>query len=82
MSVKDREKFRWSLEEYLQFPYGAERDKSHHVEEKMKEWGELLFNQVFAECDFDPYPHTFYQEAVREGLGTCELIKLPRTQHS
>jgi len=37
LSVEDREDLRWYLEEYLQFPYGAERFKAERVEKKMKE---------------------------------------------
>jgi len=73
LSVEDREALRWYLEEYLQFPYGAERFKAERVEKKMKEWGKSIFEQVFAKCDFDPDPRSLYQEAVRAGLENCEL---------
>ncbi|MCD6210898.1 MAG: CHAT domain-containing protein [Methanophagales archaeon] len=73
LSVEDREALRWYLEEYLQFPYGAERFKAERVEKKMKEWGKSIFEQIFAECDFDPDPRSLYQEAVRAGLENCEL---------
>jgi len=65
LSVEDREALRWYLEEYLQFPYGAERFKAEQVEKKMKEWGKSIFEQIFAKCDFDPDPRSLYQEAVR-----------------
>ena len=73
LSVEDREALRWYLEEYLQFPYGAERFKAEQVEKKMKEWGKSIFEQIFAKCDFDPDPRSLYQEAVRAGLENCEL---------
>jgi tetratricopeptide (TPR) repeat protein len=73
LSVEDRKELRWYLEEYLMFPYGAERNRARAVERKMDEWGESLFNQVFVKGDKDPDPRAFYQEAVREGLEQCEL---------
>ena len=73
LSVEDRKALRWYLEEYLQFPYGAERFKAERVEKKMKEWGKSIFEQIFAKCDFDPDPRSLYQEAVRAGLENCEL---------
>jgi len=73
LTIEDRKELRWYLEEYLQFPYGAEEYKAQKVEEKMKVWGESLFTQVFAKCDFDPDPRTLYHEAVRQGLNDCEI---------
>jgi hypothetical protein len=73
LSVEDREDLRWYLEEYLQFPYGAERFKAERVEKKMEEWGKSIFEQIFAKCDFDSDPRSLYQEAVRTGLEKCEL---------
>jgi len=73
LTLKILKRLTWYLEEYLLFPYGAERDKAQKVEKEMKEWGESLFNQVFTKCDCDPDPHFLYQEAVKKGLDTCEL---------
>ena len=73
LRVEDRGELRWYLEEYLQFPYGAEESRARRVEDKMAEWGEALFAQVFPKAEADPDPRGFYQEAVREGLEQCEL---------
>ncbi|MDP2727497.1 MAG: hypothetical protein Q8P59_08115, partial [Dehalococcoidia bacterium] len=73
LSTSDRDDLRWYLEDYLQFPYGAEPYRAKQVEEKMAQWGEALFAQVFAKSDFRPDPLAFYEEAVREGLEGCEL---------
>jgi len=73
LTLKILKKLTWYLEEYLSFPYGAERDKARKVEKEMKEWGETLFNQVFQKCDFDPDPYFLYKEAAKKGLDTCEL---------
>ena len=73
LSSEDRRELRWYLEEYLQFPYGAEESHARRVEEKMGEWGEALFSQVFPKVEADPDPRAFYQEAVRAGLEQCEL---------
>ncbi|MBU7028292.1 MAG: tetratricopeptide repeat protein [Theionarchaea archaeon] len=73
LTVEDQEELRWYLEDYLMFPYGAERDHAHTLEEKMERWGESLFSQVFPHCDFYPDPQLLYHEAVREGLDNCEL---------
>lgn len=73
LSPKDRNELRWYLEDYLQFPYGAEAYRARLVEQEMAEWGESLFEQVFIKAETDPDPRGFYQEAVREGLDQCEL---------
>ena len=73
LSPEDREELRWYLEEYLDFPYGGERDRAQQVEKKMTEWGESLFKQIFIQDDSDSNPFMFYCEAVREGLERCEL---------
>jgi len=73
LTTEDRKDLRWYLEQYLQFPYGAERQRAQQVENKMARWGESLFKQVFAKGDEDPDPRAFYQEAVREGLEQCEI---------
>jgi len=69
----DRNELRWYLEDYLSFPYGAEREHAARVEERMKEWGEALFRQVFPRLDCDPDPRAFYRDAVPAGLQDCEL---------
>ena len=73
LSAADRKELRWYLEEYLDFPYGAERNRAEKVEARMDEWGESLYAQVFASGDVENNPHPFYHEAVREGLEQCEL---------
>ena len=73
LSVEDRGELRWYLEEYLQFPYGAEEDHARRVERQIAEWGKSLFSQVFPKGETDPDPRGFYQEAVRAGLEQCEL---------
>jgi len=73
LTLRILKRLTWYLEEYLLFPYGAERDKAQKVEQEMKEWGESLFNQVFPQGNYDPDPHFLYQEAVKRGLDTCEL---------
>jgi tetratricopeptide (TPR) repeat protein len=73
LSADDRRELRWYLEEYLQFPYGAEESHARRVEENMAQWGEVLFSQVFPKAEADPDPRSFYQEAVRAGFDQCEL---------
>lgn len=70
LSVEDRQKLRWYLEDYLQFPYGAEEYRARQVERRMEEWGESLFKQIF---DSESDTRLFYHEAVREGYERCEL---------
>jgi len=70
---RERGELRWYLEEYLRFPYGAERERAARVEQEMQQWGESLFAQLFTKAAFDPDPRALYQEAVREGLDQCEL---------
>ena len=72
LTTQDREELRWYLEEYLDFPYGAERDRARQVERRMELWGEALFSQLFLN-DYGPEPGIFYQEAVVDGLDNCEL---------
>jgi tetratricopeptide (TPR) repeat protein len=73
LAPEDRRELRWYLEDYLGFPYGAERERAAAVEKRMAAWGESLFEQVFAKGGTDPDPRAFYQEAVREGLERCEI---------
>ncbi|HEY9231104.1 MAG TPA: CHAT domain-containing protein, partial [Blastocatellia bacterium] len=73
LAVADHLELRWYLEEFLQFPYGAERYRAEQIEHKMEQWGEALFRQVFVKLPTDPDPRGFYQEAVRTGLEHCEL---------
>jgi len=73
LTAKARKELRWYLEDYLQFPYGAERDRASIVEDEMARWGESLFRQVFVEGETKPDPYLFYHEAVREGLEQCQL---------
>ncbi len=70
----DRSELRWYLEEYLGFPFGAERFRAEQVQKKMEGWGEELFRQVFLQSDAPlTGPVIYYQEAVRSGLDQCEL---------
>ena len=73
MSDTDRTNLRWYLEQFLGFPYGAERDRAQKIEHKMEQWGRALFRQVFTKAEVDPDPHAYYQEAVRQGLDNCQL---------
>lgn len=73
LNREDRKELRWYLEDYVIFPYGAERYRAERLENRMAELGESLFNQVFIKGEHDPDPRSFYQEAVREGLDRCEL---------
>src|SRR3990172_5834440 len=73
LSSNDRKELRWYLEEYLEFPYGAERDRAQRVVRNLEHWGSALFSQVFSQVDKEPNPRMFYQEAVREGLENCLL---------
>lgn len=73
LSDEDRQELRWYLEEYLEFPYGAERDRAQEVERKIAIWGAALFGQIFAKSDLEPNPERFYQEAGHDGLNNCEL---------
>jgi hypothetical protein len=73
LTEADHAELRWYLEDFLQFPYGAERDRALALEKRMAGWGEALFEQVFPKAAGDPDPRGFYQEAVREGLRSCEL---------
>lgn len=43
MSLADRNEFRWYLEEFILFPFGAELKKAEKIEQKIIQWGELLF---------------------------------------
>lgn len=78
-TVEDRTELRWYLEEFLGFPYGAERWRAQQLEDKMQHWGESLFQQVFAELTTNPDPRELYEEAVREGIDQCELCLVPVT---
>jgi tetratricopeptide (TPR) repeat protein len=73
LTPEHRKSLRWYLEDYLRFPYGAEAYRAQQVEARMAEWGAALFRQLFPKLTDDPDPHGFYQEAVREGLESCEL---------
>ena len=73
MDGSETAELRWYLEEYLQFPYGAEEERAGRVEARMEAWGESLFTQVFLGGDPKANPPASYQEAVREGLGRCEI---------
>jgi tetratricopeptide (TPR) repeat protein len=73
LNAKDHGELRWYLEEYLQFPYGAESYRAQKVEENMAKWGEALFKQAFPTGNTGANPGIFYQEAVREGLRGCEF---------
>lgn len=74
LNEQDRSALRWYLEEYLSFPYGAERDKAARIAEKIKVWGAALFEQVFAFKNKTMLAQQdFYKEANRMGLGSCEL---------
>jgi hypothetical protein len=73
LTPEDRQDLRWYLEEFLRFPYGAERWRAEQIQQRMEAWGEALFNQVFVSGDARADPRAFYQEAVREGLDGCEL---------
>lgn len=79
LTTYERKELRWYLEEYLQFPYGAERDRAQRIETRMAAWGESLFKQVFPKSAEDPDPRGFYQEAVREGLERCEIYQFRRS---
>ncbi|MFC1713674.1 tetratricopeptide repeat protein [Candidatus Poribacteria bacterium] len=68
-----RKELRWYLEEYLDFPYGAERNRAERLEQRMGEWGESLFNQIFIHEESESNPRIFYHEAVRDGLEQCDL---------
>jgi len=73
LSSEDRQELRWYLEEYLEFPYGAERDRARQVEQRMEIWGEALFCQVFEKVEAASDPLGFYQEAGGDGLDNCEV---------
>jgi hypothetical protein len=73
LNAEDHSELRWYLEDYLQFPYGAESYRAQKVEEKMAKWGESLFKQTFPAGITGANPSIFYQEAVRDGLRDCEL---------
>lgn len=71
---KDRDQIRWYLEEYIQFPYGAEEWKARQVVARMDEIGVELFHRVFPEVNgMSPCPHELYDEAVKAGLENTEL---------
>ena len=67
----ERHALRWYLESYLAYPYGAELDRARGVAERMAQWGEVLFTQVFGASEVDAVG-TLYEEAVRDGLGRWE----------
>jgi len=73
LTQENRKDLRWYLEDYLIFPYGAERDRANRVEESMQSWGEALFRQIFDQKNTQDSPWLFYHEAVREDLRHCEL---------
>src|ERR1700738_4456039 len=73
LGLEDRDHLRWYLEEYLQFPYGAERSRAEQVERRMAEWGEALFAQLFPKLtDVETDPRSLYQAAVTGGLEQCQ----------
>ena len=72
LTENDHRELRWYLEEFLQFPYGAERNHAQEVEGKMEQWGAELFNRAFPKTDCDPDPRRIYHEATGD-LGECEI---------
>src|SRR5258708_4469371 len=62
LTAKDRSELRWYLEDYLQFPYGAEEDRAQQVQKHLIEWGDALFKQIFIKGEPDPDPRAYYQE--------------------
>jgi hypothetical protein len=73
LNTEAHSELRWYLEDYLQFPYGAESYRAQKIEEKMTTWGEALFKQAFPAGSTGANPSIIYQEAVRDGLRDCEL---------
>lgn len=73
LTPDDRKDLRWYLEDFLQFPYGAERWRAEQIEKRMAIWGEKLFDQVFVNNGSRADSRAIYREAVRGGLDRCEL---------
>jgi tetratricopeptide (TPR) repeat protein len=73
LTAEDQKELTWYLEEYLSFPYGAERERAQKVVDNMAQWGELLFNSVFPRGDNYPDPRLLYNRAREQGLRTCQL---------
>src|SRR4030067_1119934 len=62
LTSDDRRELRWYLEDFLQFPYGAERWRAEQIQQRMESWGEALFSQIFVTGSPRADPRAFYQE--------------------
>ncbi|MFX0183625.1 MAG: tetratricopeptide repeat protein [Candidatus Hodarchaeota archaeon] len=69
LTQEDQKELQWYLEEYIDFPFGAEELHAQYIAEKMSQWGESLFSSVFGNNEAS----LFYHLAVDEGLENCEL---------
>ncbi|MBT3266025.1 CHAT domain-containing protein [Candidatus Poribacteria bacterium] len=69
LAPAERRELAWYLEEYLSFPYGAERDRAARVEVRMEEWGGRLRDALFG----DGRGAEILAEAVAGGLAGREL---------
>lgn len=64
------EELAWYYEKYLTFPYGEMEDRGKRVAYKnLKEWGEKLFQSVFA----DNTALENYHQVIAEGWDKCEI---------
>jgi len=70
LTSEERAWLRWYLEQYLSFPYGAERWRAALAPGKMASWGTDLFAQLFPK----PSPAwQLYRLATSESPTSCEL---------
>ncbi|MBI4606671.1 MAG: AbrB/MazE/SpoVT family DNA-binding domain-containing protein, partial [Planctomycetes bacterium] len=67
----DRGELRWYLEEYLQFPYGAERERAQRVEAAMERWGEATARGHSFAARWD-----YCNTVLRRGRRAEMLVKL------
>lgn len=75
LTEEDQQQLAWYIEEYLDFPFGAEDWKAKQVEQQMAIWGEVLFRRIFHkdQVDAQKSAYSLYQEATRSGLHKCEV---------
>ena len=59
---------RWYLEDYLQIPFGAYREKPKYIEETVKEWGKAVFDALFT-----GYARDWYQEEKKKNFADFKL---------
>lgn len=67
-SPEEESRLEWYFEEHLRFPF-ADRVRAREAAESVQEYGEILFEQVFA--DRDAYAE--YRDAVSQGIESVRV---------